>query len=54
MRNLASPWHLKVPYRRHPKEALTDLDFADAVRQAQELLMRLEEECSFAVLSILF
>ena len=38
--------------RRHPKEALKDLDFADAVRQAQELLMRVEEECSFAGLGL--
>ena len=39
--------------RRHPKEALADLDFADniallsdAVHQAQELLLRVETECS--------
>ena len=39
--------------RRHPKEVLADLDFADdiallsdAVQQAQELLLRVETECS--------
>ena len=38
--------------QRHLKEAMTDLDFAGAVRQAQELLMRVEEECSFAGLGL--
>ena len=39
--------------RRHPKEVLADLDFADdiallsdAIEQAQELLLRVETECS--------
>jgi exonuclease III len=45
--------------RRHPKEALTDLDFADdiallsdAVKQAQELLLRVEEECAYVGLGL--
>ena len=45
--------------RRHPKEALTDLDFADdiallsdAVSQAQELLLRVEEECAYVGLGL--
>ena len=44
---------------RHPKEALADLYFADdtslltdAVRQAQELLLRVEEECALAALGL--
>ena len=39
--------------RRHPKEVLADLDFADdiallsdAIVQAQELLIRVETECN--------
>ena len=39
--------------RRHPKEVLADLDFADdiallsdAIKQAQELLLRVETECN--------
>ena len=39
--------------RRHPKEVLADLDFADdiallsdAIEQAQELLLKVETECS--------
>ena len=45
--------------RRHPKEAITDLDFADdialcsdAVKQAQELLLRVEKECAFVGLGL--
>ena len=39
--------------RRHPKEAIADLDFADdiallsdAIEKAQELLLRVETECN--------
>ena len=45
--------------RRHPKQVITDLDFADdislhsvEIEQAQELLLRLEKECNKVGLGI--
>ena len=46
-------------YRRHPKQVITDLDFADdislqsdEIEQVQELLLKVEKECNKVGLGI--